>query len=489
MDELYELLTREATRSPLPPVPPFEQLVSRARRRRRVRLLAATSAVCVLVAGIAVATALTPGGHSSSAPAVSGSSDLVPWVDRPASPPPFPATPTPPPPAYPACAAGQLQARITGGGAAAGNDIEEISLTNISAANCTLSGYAQHAVGVREDGTRQTLPTGPAITTMFDSRYAWPANLRPGQSAGVGIATTSTCGLPKETNFQALELTLAGGGTLHIAGDFAYYCTVAITGMGAPTPSAPDPQAYPGVIASSTMPAVVTAGETVTYVVTLTNTTSRDVALGPCPVYTESIYSPAVASPSVHSYYLNCDTVRSIPAHGRVRYQMKIQAPDAPSQGGKFGWDIPNSQSARVGAGIAIDAGASPSAVSLPPPSPAVCGTWSNPSYSETGKQITARYGEIRSCGSLTSGWFITTEGTAKQPGMLGIYLCPTADHVCRDGTTDHPLAKWRWRQPPGPPGGVSYVHKQGDALYLHTSGGYVAYHADTDTFRAGEVP
>jgi hypothetical protein len=227
----------------------------------------------------------------------------------------------------------------------------------------------------------------------------------------------------------------------------------------------------------------------VTYVVTLTNTTAQAVALDPCPVYTESTYSPAGASPSVHSYYLNCGIVRSIPAHGRVRYQMKIQAPDAPSQGGKFGWDIPNSQSARVGAGIAIDAGASPSAVALPPPNPAVCGTWSNPSYSETGTQITARYGEIRSCGSLASGWFITTEGTAKQPGMLGIYLCPTADHVCRDGTTDHPLAKWRWRQPPGPPGGVSYVHKQGDVLYLHTSGGYVAYHADTDTFRAGEVP
>lgn len=142
------------------------------------------------------------------------------------------------------------------------------------------------------------------------------------------------------------------------------------------------------------------------------------------------------------------------------------------------------------GTDCGADLSATQSPSSIPPPTPAVCGTWSNPAYSAIGKQITARYGDIRSCGWFGSGWYITTLGADHQPGILGIYPCRPGDAVCRDGTTDHPFAGWSWRVPPGATGGVSFVHLGNGVLYLHVGGvGYVGYHIATDSFRVGELP
>jgi hypothetical protein len=317
-------------------------------------LLVATSAVCVVVAAVAVsASTLTSDNRPSSAPAVGGVSGLVPWVDRPATPPPLPAAPTPAPPAYPACAAGQLQGRDGGVGFATGNAAQRITVTNTGKTDCSVSGLPASVTAVRANGTSLALPVRTG--SMFDDQEDWPGDLRPGDTAGFAIVGTDNCSPSEYVNARDYVIGMPGGGDLRVAVASGDFCADGVTPLGVPAPPPPGSALYPGVAAEANMPAVVTAGDTVTYVVTLTNTTAQAVALDPCPVYTESIYSPVNKAGSVHSYYLNCDSVRSIPAHASVRYQMKIRAPDVASQGAKFDWNIPNSQNAAAGRVIKIE--------------------------------------------------------------------------------------------------------------------------------------
>jgi hypothetical protein len=60
-------------------------------------------------------------------------------------------------------------------------------------------------------------------------------------------------------------------------------------------------------------------GRTIDYSVVLSNSTAKDIPLEPCPTYTEGI------GPGLHAYHLNCDSVTVIPAHGEVRYQMRLR--------------------------------------------------------------------------------------------------------------------------------------------------------------------
>lgn len=123
---------------------------------------------------------------------------------------------------------------------------------------------------------------------------------------------------------------------------------------------------------------------------------------------------------------------------------------------------------------------------SPPPPVPDACGPWSNPDYSETGKEITAKYGEIRNCGPIGNAWFITTLGVDGSNGMLGIYRCKPSDGECLDGRTDHPFNQWSWISPRGNGyGGVKYVGKQGETLEIYVGRyGYMSYNLDTGAFQ-----
>jgi hypothetical protein len=71
------------------------------------------------------------------------------------------------------------------------------------------------------------------------------------------------------------------------------------------------------------MPAAVRAGTALRFVVTLANPTAVAAVLTPCPRYNEGMYT---ASGRVSRWYwLNCDPVRSIAPHGRVRYAMTLR--------------------------------------------------------------------------------------------------------------------------------------------------------------------
>jgi len=91
---------------------------------------------------------------------------------------------------------------------------------------------------------------------------------------------------------------------------------------------------------SIAMPVTLAAGTMASYTVTLHNPASHPVSLSPCPSYAEFIVGPGTSPASgLHRYYLNCQAVAQIPAHGSVTFGMRIPAPATAGQA-KFGWAL-----------------------------------------------------------------------------------------------------------------------------------------------------
>lgn len=368
-EQLLQLMQRLPLGDPRPEL--LAAVHRRVARRRAVRYAAAATAAVLVAAGTAGAVlAASPASQPATVRVAGPSSAVVPWVDQPATPPSPAAPPTPPPPAYPACTAAQLAGSSAPGGAAAGNLLSVVVLTNTSRTPCSLSGYPTSLVGVHADGTRTTLSPMRG-NGMFDDQFSWPANLRPGQSGRLGIATSDGCGPAQTpgaltdpaTSYPAELVGLPGGGTVRATATFNAVCGVGVTTFGTPPPPAPPAGAYPDLQAKASLPSTAVAGATLRYTVTLTNTGSHPLSLTPCPVYTEGLYTTVA---DAHSYRLNCSTVHAIAAGDSVTYAMRIPVPANYTGAAKFGWSIPNSASAFTGTVIAITSGQSSSAAAPP---------------------------------------------------------------------------------------------------------------------------
>ncbi|MBV9254976.1 MAG: hypothetical protein JO054_12150, partial [Actinobacteria bacterium] len=83
-------------------------------------------------------------------------------------------------------------------------------------------------------------------------------------------------------------------------------------------PGAPVPQ--PGTVAE--------------FSIVLSNPAPHDIRLDPCPTYTQG-FGPGL----MQVYRLNCDSIRLIPAHGEVRYQMRLRLTPGDLYMG-FGWHL-----------------------------------------------------------------------------------------------------------------------------------------------------
>ncbi len=113
------------------------------------------------------------------------------------------------------------------------------------------------------------------------------------------------------------------------------YCGIAVSPFYSVKPSPQYPSSpTQNLIPTLVLPPTVKAGATLTYEVDVSNPLDKAVELNPCPIYME--YS------SFHTsflYHLNCSSVRSIPPHGVVRYQMKMPIPaSAPTGKASVHW-------------------------------------------------------------------------------------------------------------------------------------------------------
>jgi hypothetical protein len=293
--------------------------------------------------GIPRATAPQPVGTGGKVPWTGG---RVPWVDQIA--PVYTRAPVIPAQQAPAakfgaCSSTDLTASDGDISLGAGSVADYIVLTNTGDEACTLSGGPSRLIGIRADGSRKTLATGPS------GRYGnlvGPANLQPGQSGQVAITTTYLCaaGQAGQTDtYTSVEIGIGGGddqaklsGSLH---PLNAICAVGVSDFGVPD-TASDVVSSPldVLTANAAMPDPVTAGTTTTYHVTLRNPTETAVPLSPCPSYAEFMVQDG-ARPVTARYYLNCQAAPEVPAGGSVTFDIRIATP-AVTGPAKYGWSL-----------------------------------------------------------------------------------------------------------------------------------------------------
>lgn len=245
-------------------------------------------------------------------------------------------------------------------GYATGNTGVEVYLTSHSATACWLDGYPAIA-GVAANGTVTPLP---ARHGSFPGSPGPSANIKPGQAAAINISGGDDCALALDGEHQVypeLLIGLPAGGTVGVYGTgFDAICGVSVSPFGVPADQPQGPAPSP-LTARITAAPTARAGTDLVYLVTLTNPTAQPFALRPCPSYAESLgglMDPgARKSYLVKYYYLNCRTVRAVPAYGSVTYQMKLPLPSGLPAGfySKLDWQIQGGTGPAVATSLTVE--------------------------------------------------------------------------------------------------------------------------------------
>lgn len=281
---------------------------------------------------------------------------VVPWLDRPL---PRYVTPIEKPIPYPTsaapCRAGQLRVSQGRQGAGLGNDLDELVFTNTSTTSCLLRGYPTISAET-PTGTRRVLH--PQRNGTYFGRLA-PADLAPGRHVFLDLATSAGCegGRKPITRYKELVFTLPNGDRLRAGAivvgvqcglsmsEFGLQLHYSFSGATPGSPGSLQARLHP--------PAIVRAGTTLHYTVTLSNPTSVTVALDPRLGYTQAVYTKAGSVRA--TFGLNGSSVRSIPAHGQVRYAMQLKLPETAARGtGKLGWTLDTPYGPSSGAVIQV---------------------------------------------------------------------------------------------------------------------------------------
>jgi hypothetical protein len=267
---------------------------------------------------------------------------VVPWRNRPL---PLYVVPAPKPIRYPTsaprCRARQLRAGQGRTAVGLGNRLEELVFTNVGARPCLLRGTPAISA-VTAAGRRRTLR--PQHGGTYFGRLV-PADLAPGGHVFLDLATSRACdgGRKPAVRYLHLVFTLPGDGRIraeHVS--LTEYCGLSTSEFGLPERYA-EARAAPGsagtLHARLRLPARVRPGATLRYSVTLANPTDTTVTLRPRPGFSESFVTPQVSVR--RSYALDCDSVHAIPAHGRVRYAMRVTVPRSTKPGlAKIAWSL-----------------------------------------------------------------------------------------------------------------------------------------------------
>jgi hypothetical protein len=321
----------------------------RGLRRRKLARAAAGAATAALLVAAVVSALASRSDHTSARGASRGASTSTtsaspamafdaPWVDRPA-PPLF--IPNPVPTTAPSadarpCEAGDVTIVADGRNGGGGNDVEIFSVKNVGSTPCRLGDYPPRVVA--------TEPGHPDVVARDGAYFGDPgpaANIAPGHSGGLAVTTSHIClnGPSPPPAYHTLLVTFPGAGVVSVHGTFGV-CELATSRFGVQQPALVYPrQWYESVRATMQLPPTVDAGTTLTYVVTLTNETATAVKIDHCVGYYEHLIGGPAPEKGGHS--LNCDTVHSIGAHGRVRYQMKLDIPaDTPTGPATVQWAI-----------------------------------------------------------------------------------------------------------------------------------------------------
>jgi hypothetical protein len=291
---------------------------TRGRSRRALPAGVATFAAVIAIALVPRSAASPLGAPGAATP--SPSPTAVAWLDERA----VEVEPSPPEarPAATACRSADIVFDLVDAKAAAGTQFHLVEVHNAGTGRCTLAGRPSMSRVDPASGRRVAVPTHEAMVP-FEPNLV-PATVDPGEQAAVGIATYGGCldGRPSVV-YRDLVLRLPDGGQLRVPGTLDATCGV---GLGqwyrVPPPPAVAPNPFAGLVASIEAPASVRVGGTLVYVVVLGNPGDRDVPFSPCPNYSQFLSYVKTGG----YYRLNC-AVPGVPAHGSVRFAMRMPVP------------------------------------------------------------------------------------------------------------------------------------------------------------------
>jgi hypothetical protein len=285
----------------------------------------------------------------------------VPWLPLPRTgnfpqpPSPVPVPPIPIPAGTPACQATQLEGVYLGGSGAGGNTDTPVAVRNNSATACWLEGYPDitildsanrvlaSAIGAANRGTYFG-STGPFVQLMMlPGTSPFSANAAPRLQMERGEAYVNIqwydCQAPHAARLS-LGLPDSGGSLIipfPVAGPYSAACDAgtmpnaellrdAFVPGGIQWPPSPD---YLTVNFSISGPASVKHGAALVYFVTITNASSTDYVLTPCPDYGEFLGGKTAYA----GYRLNCAPVGHIAPGSSAKFEMRLDLPSDISPG------------------------------------------------------------------------------------------------------------------------------------------------------------
>jgi hypothetical protein len=299
----------------------------------RVVAFAVTALLTAACGGVIPVPSATsaPSASPSGLAAVAIPAGAVAWADLPFQP--YLPSPFATPSAVPAkpCRLPDLSEQPPGMAAGFGNEAVVFDFVNRTSHTCLASGSPHVAVSLPGHPTVVATPGG-----VFDQHLP-PADLLPGAHTGFAVGFAYSCltgtGPPL---YDHVTVTLPGGGTFaqslsglqgvngRLTTGIEVGCGVTVTELYVPPPQS----AYPtdpmvGLTVSAQMPPSVRIGQTVVYLVTLSNPTSTALVLNPCRGYFQMLDSTKTAS---SFYQLNCDAAHPIPAYGSESFVMRMQS-------------------------------------------------------------------------------------------------------------------------------------------------------------------
>jgi uncharacterized protein DUF4232 len=238
---------------------------------------------------------------------------------------------------FPQCRAADLQVTAGQGGAATGNLSQPFAVLNVGRAGCALQGYPTALAGWR-NGAWHRLTFDDGTFFYVEQSTPPPVELPPGRAAELIIGTSDACNggdIGDSELYTRWQATLPGGATIDLNAPINAFCGLDVSSFHpAPPPAPPEPTPTPGPFDGlqfeMNAPATVLAGSTLSYDVTVTNPTDADVALSPCPTWSEFIaVASAPAAVVTTSGAFDCVTTPSIAAHGSISIPMVITVPDS----------------------------------------------------------------------------------------------------------------------------------------------------------------
>lgn len=246
----------------------------------------------------------------------------------------------------PPCRAGQLAVRQRLTKVGLGNVLERFAFRNLGAAPCVLRGFPR-VTGVTAGDLRRSVPARRSPDGTYFGTFV-AVDIAPGERGLLDFATGGGCRDPlgSAKRYRALGFALPAHGGVVSAPDSSLVMTCRFLEMsqfGLPPPEPTVPTPKPGtpdtLTVSVALPAAARAGTPLRFVVTLANPTRISVGLTPCPRYNEAVYT--TGGRVSRWYWLNCDRVRSIAPHARVRYAMALPIPTDAAVGlTKFWWAL-----------------------------------------------------------------------------------------------------------------------------------------------------